>query len=123
MMFNEAAGTLCLRWEAGYGEARAAAERGVLCSWGGVGGKATKGEVLPLLSETSLRFWGWFAFALFPNSSWSKEKERPACRAVSLLVRYLCKGYGYRPKGISSLPSCLCTWKHGNATQRAAGPA
>lgn len=26
-------------------------------------------------------------------------------------------------KDVGSLPSHLCTWKHGNATQGAAGPA
>lgn len=44
MMFNKATGTLRLQcsWETGYGEARAAAELGVLCGRDGVGGKGNE---------------------------------------------------------------------------------
>ena len=91
----------------------------------GSGGKAMKGEVFRrLLQETEICLRFCFALLLlFPNSSWSKEKEKLVCQAVSLLVRCLCKGHRYCPKGVSSLPSCLCTQKHGNALQRAARPA
>ena len=70
MILNKATGTLCLQrsWETSYGEARAAAELGALCSRDGVGGgKAMEGEVLRLLlqeTEICLRF----GFALLCSS-------------------------------------------------------
>lgn len=44
MVFNKATGTLCLQcsYETGYGEARAAAELGVLCGRDGVRGKGNE---------------------------------------------------------------------------------
>lgn len=67
MMFNKATGTLCLQcsWETGYGEARAAAELGVLCGRHGVGGKGNgRSSFAPPFARNRNPFEVLFRFAL-----------------------------------------------------------
>lgn len=121
MMFSKATSTLCLRCS--YGEARAADELSVLWGWGEMQWKKFCASFCKKLK--SVRGSALLCFALCFSKLLLEQGEGKTSKVKRSLCWYVAsvKVNRYCPEGVSSFPSCLCTWKHGNHTQRAAGPA